>query len=119
MIDYMEIAHLISSMEHTLEPTWANDTGRNSNNGDFSGTFIGYFDQIVINFTPTSAAEIKDLREKFEHPIVSFKFRDSRTNSDRIGDFYGTSIKASFDNLEGKYKSTSITLTAVKKRSDM
>lgn len=107
----------VSTHQHSLEPTWADDTGRNSNSGKFSGSFIGYFSQVVIEFGPTTQKQMKELRSLFDKPIINVKYKDSKGPEDTFTeDFYGTSIKAKLDYWEGKYKSFSITLTAISKR---
>ena len=45
-------------MEHTIQPLWASDTGRNSNSGKYSGTFIGYFDQLKVSVGKTNQTQM-------------------------------------------------------------
>lgn len=112
----MSINYPLLTQSHSLEPLWADDTGRNSNSGKYSGTFIGFFSQLVIEFGPTTRQQMIDLREMFDQPIISVTYQDSKTNQDYTEDFYGTAIKAKLDYWEGKYKPFSITLTAISKR---
>ena len=39
----------VTGIEHTIEPVWAKNSGRNSNSGKFSGTFVGWFDTLKIS----------------------------------------------------------------------
>lgn len=107
----------IATHEHSLEPLWADDTGRNSNSGKYSGTFIGYFSQVVIEFNPTTQQQMRALRAMFDNPIINVTYKDSKGPEDTYTeDFYGTAIKAKLDYWKGKYKSFSITLTAIEAR---
>lgn len=110
--DYPILTH-----QHTLEPLWADDTGRNSNSGKYSGTFIGYFSQLVIEFGPTTQQQMRELRAIFDNPIITVTYKDSKGPNDTFTeDFYGTSIPAKLDYWNGKYKGFSITLTAIEER---
>lgn len=118
-INLIELSHNypLSTHEHTLEPLWADDTGRNSNSGKYTGTFIGYFSQLVLEFGPTTKQQMRELRAMFDNPIIRVKYSDSKGPEDTFTeDFYGTAIKAKLDYWWGKYKSFSITLTAIEER---
>lgn len=108
----------LKSQEHSLEPLWGDDTGRNSNSGKYSGTFIGYFSQLVLEFGKTTQTEMTEIKTALQNPIIeNVKYKDSDTGNDSTEDFYGTKIPAKLENLNGKYSAFSITLTAIKKRS--
>ena len=42
------------TINHSIESLWADDTGRESNSGKYSGTFIGWFDKLEINIGSTT-----------------------------------------------------------------
>lgn len=117
-IDLMNLSK-VKSIEHTIEPSWASDAGRNSNSGKFTGTFIGWFDSLKIEVGKTTKEEMKELRNILESPIIeNIKFRDSRTGEDKVENFYGSSITALLKNKNGNYEPFSIELQAVERRSD-
>lgn len=105
--------------QHSKEPTWASDTGRNSNSGKFGGTFIGYFSQLVLEFGESTQEEMTEIKKNLEHPIVEVTFLNSDDGKWRTEEFYGTGIPAKKDNWEGDYKSFSLTLTAVNEFDDI
>ena len=115
MADLQELSKTLPILthEHTLEPLWGSDTGRNSNSGTYSGTFIGYFSQLVIEFGKTTQEQMTEIKNKFEKPTTNVKYLDSNTGMWKTEEFYGTAIKAKEDEWNGKYKSFSITLTAI------
>lgn len=104
------------TQQHTLEPLWAGDTGRNSNSGKYSGTFIGYFSQLEIEFGSTSQNQMIQLRNWFDKPIIDVYYKDSETGDWKTEQFYGTSIKAKLNYWDGYYEPFSLTLTAISKR---
>jgi hypothetical protein len=103
----------ILDFEHTKEPMWEPDTGRNSNTHSFSGTFAGYFSQIVISFGKTTQEQMTRIKTLFEKATFTMTYPDSDTGEDYTEDFYPTAIKAKKDNWDGKYHPFSITLTGV------
>lgn len=111
----------ITSFSDTPEPTWGDDTGRNSNSGKFSGTFKGYFTKIHIEVGPMTPNEMTGFKAIFEVPIIEdFTFPNSSNNgADYTEDFYGTAIKSELNDWDGKYKPFSIDLVAVNKRNDI
>lgn len=106
----------ILSFSQKYEPLWAGDTGRNSNSGAYSGTFIGYFSQIVIEFGKTTQEQMNTIKSTFETSVFSLTYPS--TNGTNVTEqFYGTAIEGKKDYWDGKYMPFSITLTAIKKRS--
>ena len=109
---------VLSNPKHTIEPLWADNAGRKTNSGKFSGSFTGWFDKVEVFFGKTTYQEMKILRNQLELPTVECTFLDSRTNENKTELFYGTAITAERLNSQS-YKPTSITLVAVNRRSDM
>lgn len=119
MLDLSELPKL-KGIDHTVEPTWASDAGRNSNSGKFNGTFVGWFDTLQINIGKTNQQEMTEIKNAIEKPIIeSVKFKDSKDGNNKTEDFYGTAIKASYNNLKGNYAPFSFSLKAIERRDDM
>jgi len=106
----------ILSFEHTKEPMWESDAGRNSNSHKFSGTFAGYFSQCIIEFGKTTQNQLSEIKKYFEIPIFNMTYPDSDTGEEFTEEFYGTAIKAKKDSWDGKYLPFSITLTGVNEK---
>jgi len=103
------------------EPVWADDAGRNSNSGKFSGTFVGYFTTLHIEVAPLTKAQMNYVKSIFEVPIIEdVTFPNSSNNGlPYTENFYGQAIESSTDYWDGKYKSFSLDLTAVNPRNDI
>ena len=110
---------MLSNPKHSIEGLWASDAGRNSNSGKYSGTFIGWFDKIEVSIGETTQAELTQIRNAIEHPIIeNVTFTDTKTGNSKTENFYGTTITA--ERLKsGRYKPFSFTLTAIERRTDM
>jgi len=116
MADVRNLSKL-KTHSHTLEPLWASDTGRNSNSGKYSGTFIGYFSQVVLEFGKTTQEEMTEIKSVLETPILKdFLYKDSDTGEFIAEDFYGTAITAKLNKWTGKYDPFNVTLTGVEKK---
>lgn len=111
----------VKSVEHKVEPTWASDAGRNSNSGKFSGTFVGWFDNLTISIGETTIDEFNEICGKIEHPIIeNITFKDTRNKrQNKIENFYGTVISGIIENVNGLYKPFSFSLKAIESRNDM
>ncbi len=109
----------VKNVEHTVEPTWASDAGRNSNSGKFGGTFVGYFDTLKVSIGKTNQTEMTAIKTAIEHAIIPVTFKDSETGDEKTEDFYGTAITASYNNLKGRYEPFSFSLKAISRRDDM
>lgn len=108
--------------KHTVESLWADDTGRESNSGKYSGTFIGFFDTLELEFGETNQSEMEELREKLMLPILDdLTFKDTNTGLPKTEDFIGpSSIPGETINYKrNRYKGFTIKLSAVESRSDM
>lgn len=111
----------ILSFEDTPEPLWADDAGRQSNSGKFSGTFIGYFTNIHIEVGKMTKQQMKEFKAIFEVPIVEdLTFpNSSNAGTDYTEDFYGTSLKGHTKYWDGLYEPFNFDLVAVEKRNDL
>lgn len=101
----------------TVEPLWGSDAGRENMAGTYTGTFIGYFTNITLNFGKTTQEEMQKIKETFEKPTFSFTYPDEKTGQNITESFYGTAIKSEKESLKGKYLPFDITLIATKRRT--
>lgn len=95
---------------------WASDTGRNSNSGAYSGTFVGYFSQLVLEFGKTTQSELDKIQAELEKPIITLTYKSKNGGIWETEKFYGTKIEGKLSNWDKKYEPFSITLTGVKKK---
>ena len=110
----------VKSIDHSLEPLWASDAGRNSISGKYSGTFIGYFDKLKVSIGRCTKAQMQTLRGAIDVPIIEdLTFPDSYTGSTKTEDFYGTAISAKLNHINGMYEECSFNLIAIAKRTDV
>ena len=103
------------------EPLWASDSGRNTNSGKFTGTFVGYFTNLHIEVAPMTDEEMDDFKAIFEVPIIEDVTFPNSSNDGQpyTEDFYGTAIEAAKTDWNGKYESFSFDLVAVEARNDI
>lgn len=111
----------ITMFRDTPEPLWADDTGRQSNSGKFSGTFIGYFTNIHIEVGKMTKQQMKEFKAIFEVPIIEDVTFPNSSNAgvDYMEDFYGTAIEGTTKYWEGMYEPFTFDLVAVEKRNDL
>ena len=87
--------------------------------GNFSGTFMGYFTNIKMNIGSTTIDEMNTLKQLLEKPTVSITYPVERKIGNTLAgnsyteSFYGTAINAEFDNYKAKYKPFSIQFVAI------
>ena len=104
----------ITSFSHTLEPLWADDTGRNANSGRFTGTFIGYFSQLEIEFGSCNQTQMDSITSNFESATVSVTY-PAKNGTNKTETFYGTAITGKVRRWGKRYAPFSIKLTGVSK----
>ena len=110
---------MLKNVEHTIEPLWADDTGRNTMSGKMSGTFIGWFDNLTVHIGTTTQSEMTSIRQSVEKSIIKdVIFFDTRTGTYKTEDFYGTAIKA-IRKTNTTYEPFDFNLIAVEKRGDI
>ena len=113
-----ELPKVLSNPKHTIEPVWGQDAGRFTNSGKFTGTFVGWFDTLEIPIGKTTYEEMKQIRNAIEKPIINVTFTDTRTNTEKTRDFYGTAISAERLNSTS-YKPFVFSLKSIEARDDM
>lgn len=117
------------------EPLWGDGAGRKALDGHYSGTFIGYFTTLTVEFGPCSKEIFDEIKQLLEHPYVNnVKYRLDKTmewtDSDNVrhkipaGEFYtenfynGQAIKPS-ENFDMSVNEFSVVLTAVDRRPQL
>lgn len=112
----------VLTVNHSIESLWADDTGRESNSGRYSGTFIGWFDKLEINVGATTEEEMQEIRNAVEWPTFEAEFYDTKQNKYVSEEFYGTTISAKcrsgkYPGYKGiRYEPFSFKLTAIAAR---
>ena len=109
------------------EPLWGDGTGRNTLDGHYSGTFIGYFTTLEIEFGIVSDQEYNLIKKLLEHPFLEgvqfalekdmgeYKQGDLFTE-----DFYnGAAIKSSPLACGGYWEGFTVTLIANVRRPQL
>lgn len=102
------------------EPYWGEDAGRNSMTGDFSGTFNGYYTTIDLSFGKCTQQELYAIKQVLQKPIFPLTYPDPDTQnaSDKTENFYGTVIKPTKTNLNGKYEPFTVQIVGTTKKSN-
>ena len=109
------------------EPLWGDGTGRNALDGHYSGTFIGYFTTLEIEFGIVTDEEFNTIKSLLEHPLlegVQFSLEKDMGNYKQgqlyTEDFYnGAAIKSSPLASGGHWEGFSVTLTAIDRRPQL
>ena len=103
------------------EPLWGDGTGRNTLDGHYSGTFIGYFTTLEIKFGIVSDEEYNLIKKLLEHPFSLEKDMNNYKQGDLFSeDFYnGQAIKSSPLACGGYWDKFSVTLTAIDRRPQL
>ena len=107
------------------EPLWGDGTGRNTMDGHYSGTFIGYFTSIQVDFGKVTDSEFNLIKQLLEHPFLeNVKYSIEKDmgeykQGDLISeDFYnGQAIKSSPLTCGGYWEEFSVILTAIDRRT--
>ena len=109
------------------EPLWGDGTGRNTLDGHYSGTFIGYFTTLEVEFGIVTDEEFNLIKSLLEHPFlegVQFALEKDMGNYKQgdlfTEDFYnGAAIKSSPLTCEGYWEGFTVTLTAIDRRPQL
>lgn len=117
----------IVSMTTGPEPLWGDGTGRNTLDGHYSGTFVGYFTTLEIKFGKTTDEEFNLIKQLLEHPFledVQFSLEknmgDYKQGDLITEDFYnGQVIKSNPLACGGYWDEFSVVLTAIDRRSQL
>ena len=109
------------------EPLWGDGTGRNTLDGHYSGTFIGYFTTLEIEFGIVTDEEYNLIKKLLEHPFlegVQFSLEKDMEGYKQgdlfTEDFYnGQVIKSTPFACGGYWEGFSVTLTAIDRRPQL
>lgn len=109
------------------EPLWGEGTGRNTMDGHYSGTFIGYFTTLELKFGIVSDSEFNLIKQLLEHPFLqNVKFTLEKDMGEyKQGDLYtedfynGQAIKSSPLACGGYWSEFSVVLTAIDRRPQL
>lgn len=101
----------------TDEPLWGDDAGRETMDGAYGGTFIGFFSKLIINTGKLNNDEMIDLKAKFKKPYLEVTYIDPDTAKKVKEQFYGTAMSAKLLKLN-RYDATTITVIATKRQED-
>nr|DAQ49094.1 MAG TPA: hypothetical protein [Caudoviricetes sp.] len=109
------------------EPLWGDGTGRNTLDGHYSGTFIGYFTTLKIEFGIVSDEEFNLIKKLLEHPFlegVQFSLEKDMEGYKQgdlfTEDFYnGAAITSSPLACGGYWEGFTVTLTAIDRRPQL
>lgn len=109
------------------EPLWGDGTGRNTMDGHYSGTFIGYFTTLELKFGIVSDSEFNLIKQLLEHPFLqNIKFTLEKDMGEyKQGDLYtedfynGQAIKSSPLACGGYWSEFSVVLTAIDRRPQL
>lgn len=119
-LDISTLPKVINPYKHDIHPEWGPDTGRNTNSGKFTGSFVGWFDQLTIQFGRHNQTEHTQILSDLGVATKEIKFLDTKTGAYKTEWFYLDTIETETINYKkGSYAPMTITLTAISKRSDM
>lgn len=120
IIDGVNIGKYIAEVEFGYNKLWAGDSGRNLA-GTQSGTLIGIFPKLKVNFIKLTREELELLAPILDKPSQNVTYYDpvKKTNvtmSTYTGD-WSTLNRNSFENVARANESFSISFIARKKRA--
>lgn len=95
---------------------WADDSGRTMD-GRMSGTLIGIFPKILLEFGPMSDSEISALLKVINRPVMSVTYYDPEYKGLRTADYYSNDPTASLKKLSTmRHKGFTLNLIPMEKR---
>lgn len=102
------------------EPLWGDDAGRSTMDGSYSGTLIGYFTKINLNFMPMDEDDMAYNQSLLKRAFFNVTYQDKKTKTMVTERFYnGDTINAKVDSYKkGRYGEFSLSLVAVNRRND-
>ncbi len=109
------------------EPQWGEGTGRTTLDGHFSGTFIGYFSTLEIEFGYVTDEQYNQIKKLLEHPFledVQFSLEKDMGEYKQgdlfTEDFYnGQVIKSTPLPCGGYWEGFNVTLVAIDRRPQL
>jgi hypothetical protein len=119
VIDGINMGQYITEIEYGYNKLWAKDAGRNMA-GEQSGTLIGIFPKLKVNFIKLTQEELELLAPILDNPTQNVTYYDPvlkkmNTISTYTGD-WATLNRNTFTNVARANESFSISFIARKKR---
>ena len=120
IIDGINMGQYITEIEYGYNKLWASDSGRNLA-GVQSGTLIGIFPKLKVNFRKLTKAELEMIAPILDKPTQNVTYYDpvlkrAYTMSTYTGD-WATLNRNTFENVAKANESFSISFIARKKRA--
>lgn len=120
IIDGINMGQYITEIEYGYNKLWASDSGRNLA-GVQSGTLIGIFPKLKVNFRKLTKAELEMIAPILDKPTQNVTYYDpvlkrNYTMSTYTGD-WATLNRNTFTNVAKANESFSISFIARKKRA--
>ena len=120
IIDGINMGRYVTEVEYGYNKLWASDSGRNLA-GVQSGTLIGIFPKLKVNFRKLTKAELEMIAPILDKPTQNVTYYDpvlkrAYTMSAYTGD-WATLNRNTFENVAKANESFSISFIARKKRA--
>jgi hypothetical protein len=120
IIDGINMGKYVTEVEYGYNKLWASDSGRNLA-GVQSGTLIGIFPKLKVNFRKLTKAELEMIAPILDKPTQNVTYYDpvlkrAYTMSTYTGD-WATLNRNTFENVAKANESFSISFIARKKRA--
>ena len=120
IIDGINMGQYITEVEYGYNKLWSSDSGRNLA-GVQSGTLIGIFPKLKVNFRKLTKAELEMIAPILDKPTQNVTYYDpvlkrAYTMSTYTGD-WATLNRNTFENVAKANESFSISFIARKKRA--
>lgn len=117
--NWLNLGDYITEARYGFNKIWADDSGRNLS-GKMSGTLIGIFPKVIVNFRRLTAAEIKNITRILDGTRQNLKYFDPTKNATvtmttYTGDYEITNKRIVDGN--GKADNFEVSFISVSKRS--
>lgn len=117
--DYINLGNYITEARYSYNKVWADDSGRNLS-GSMSGTLIGIFPKIIVNFKRLTKTELETITPIIDSPRQTLQYYDPSkqqvvTMTTYTGDY--EVINKHIINSNGKNDNFEISFIAVSKRT--
>lgn len=76
MENYMSLGQYLVEVKYGYHKTWAGDSGRSNLNGDMTGTFLGIFPKLTLQFGRLTKTQLETLAPILDSPNQSVKYYD-------------------------------------------
>lgn len=116
---YKNLGDYITEARYSYNKVWADDSGRNLS-GSMSGTLIGIFPKIIVNFKRLTKSQLQEITPILDSARQTLKYFDPTTNdyvemTTYTGDY--EIINKHIINSNGKNDNFEVSFIAINKRS--